>query len=393
MRGIRLRYLMLTAGLSVLAVALAQGAYSFVVNGKPAKLETLEKNGKVFVEVNSFARSLGANVKFDAAKKTFTVSSGAASASDTNPAQGTTQLAGGAGEIGKTYTMGKRSPLNFTLRSAEFSVTRQTLKEVYAPKGNEKLLILRFTVQNPQKNDVGLDYGSFVLMVVDDQDVNVKFDSYFARDGQNDDLSIQLKPAQKIDVYAVGVVAAKAKIPKLIVQRSSESGAPVVRYDLSNKVKPLAAPFADPADSSGSTALEVVPGVAGTYFPAGIFDVKLENTIFSTDKMDTKAPAEGKRYLIATFSIRNGAALTEQSFDYGRFKFELTDAEGSRQTFNGWLIKLSRDEHAEGKLKPGEEAKFRVYFELPSDLAAKTVTVQETGGPSRTYSFDLSGTK
>ncbi len=384
------RFLWIGAGLSVLAVALAQGAYSFVINGKAAKLETLEKNGKVFVEVNSFAKSLGANISFDSAKKTFTVSS---SASSTNPAQGTTQLAGGAGEVGKTYTIGVRDPLNFTLRSAEYSVVRQTLQDTIIPTAKQKLLILRYTVQNPRKSEVNLFYGSFSMTVIDSKDVSIDLNTYISRDGENAKLDIQLKPAQKIDVYRAVLVPANVKIPKLIVQSGSGSDGPVVRYDLSGKVKPLTAPFADPGDSSGATALEVVPGVSGTYFPAGGFDVKLESTVFSADKMNAQSPSEGKRFLIANIGVRSGWVNLENNLYAGTFNFELTDAEGSRQTFNAYLVKPSRDEKFATTLKPGEEAKFRVYFELPKDLAAKTLSVQESSGPSRTYQFDVSNTK
>jgi hypothetical protein len=377
-------------GICALA-AFAQGTYTFVVNNKNAKLETVDRNGKVFVEVNTFAQALGARVVYDKAKRAYTITSGSVTAAVTSPTQSTTQLAGGQGEIGKPYTLGKTSPLNFTLRSAEFTVTRQTLRDIYAPKADEKLLVLRFSLQNPQKSDLNVSYSALQFTAVDGKDRNVVFDSYWAREGQTEELSLALKPAQRIDVVAVTPLPADAKIPKLIVSRVS--GEPVVRYDLSNKIKPLPAPFADPKDASGSTALAVVTAQAGTYYPMTELDVKLEGAAWSTEQMDGKTPEEGKRFLIATLVVKNALVNRDANISYSRFGLELTDAEGSTQKFNGYIIKPSRDEPLSQDLKPGAEIKFRVYFELPKDLGGKTLSVFETTGPSRAYVFDVSGVK
>ena len=376
--------------LVLLGLALAQATYSFTINGKPAKLDALEKSGKVYVEAQSFAKALGASVTYDAAKKSFVIVSSGTAPTDL---QGTAQLAGGEGTIGKTYSLGKTdNALNVTLTGAEYSLSPVTMgTSVYAPKANEKLLVLHYTVQNPQKRDVTVYYGSFKITAVDAKDVNHVFDNYVAREGTTEIYNTALKPSQKVSLYAAFAVPAAGQIPKLIIEPTD--GAPVVRYDLRGKVKGLVAPFIDPADSSGASALAEVPAQTGTFYPGLNLGIKLEGVAFSTDKMDTKPPADGKRYLIATLTIKNltGATANPINFSYGNFKFELRDAEGEKQVFNGYLIKASRDEHADGSLKPGEEYRFRVYFALPSDLGAKTLAISE--GESRVYAFDVSGAK
>ncbi len=376
--------------LALLGLALAQATYSFTINGKPAKLDALEKSGKVYVEAQSFAKALGASVTFDAARRSFVIVSSGTAPADL---QGTAQLAGGEGAIGKTYALGKAdNALNFTLTSLEYSLSPVTMGTyVYAPKANEKLLVLHYTVQNPQKRDVTVYYGSFKITAVDAKDVNHVFDNYVAREGTTEIYNTALKPAQKVSLYAAFAVPAAGQIPKLILE--PKDGAPVVRFDLRGKVKPLVAPFIDPADGSGASALPEVPAQAGTFYPGLNLGIKLEGAAFSTDKMDGKAPADGKRYLIAALTIKNltGATANPVSFSYGNFKIELRDAEGEKQVFNGYLIKASRDEHADGSLKPGEEYRFRVYFTLPNDLAAKTLAISE--GESRVYAFDVSGAK
>lgn len=376
--------------LALVGLALAQATYTFTINGKPAKLDALEKSGKVYVEAQSFAKALGASVTFDAAKKSFVIVSSGAAPTDV---QGTAQLAGGEGAFGKTYSLGKtNNALNYTLTSAEYSIMPITMgTTVYAPKAKEKLLVLHYTVQNPQKSDISVNYSSFKLTAVDAKDVNQEFNNYVAREGTNEIFDAALKPAQKISLYAAFSVPAAGQIPKLIVSRND--GSPVLRFDLRGKVKALVAPFADPTDPSGASALAEVPAQPGTFYPMQNLGVKLETAIFSQDKMDGKQPEDGKRYLIATFSIKNltGASASAVSFSYSTFKIELRDAEGDKQLFNGYLIKASRDEHADGSLKPGEEYRFRVYFGLPNDLAAKTLAISE--GESRVYAFDVSNTR
>jgi hypothetical protein len=376
--------------LTLLGLALAQSTYSFTINGKPAKLETLEQSGKVFVEAQSFAKALGAQVTFDKAKKSFVIVSSGAAPSDV---QGTTQLAGGEGVIGKTYSLGKSTnALNFTMTNLEYSLLPVTMGTyVYAPKAGEKLLVLRYAVQNPQKAELGVAWDAFKFTAVDAKDVNIVFNNYVARDGTTEVYSARLKPAQKISLLAAFAVPAAGAIPKLIVDRND--GSSVLRFDLRGKVKPLVAPFADPSDSSGASALGEVPAQIGTFYPGMNLGMKLEGAAFSQDKMDGKTPDAGKRYLIATFTIRNilGGNANPVRFDYSRFKFELRDVGGDKQVFGGYLIKAARDERTDGSLKSGEEYRFRVYFALPSDLGAKTLAVSE--GESRVYAFDVSTAK
>jgi Domain of unknown function (DUF4352) len=371
-------------------LALAAAAPSFVINGKTVKLDYLEKNNKVYVEVQGFAKALGSSVTFDKSKNQYVI----VSSKPSTELAGTTQLTGDVGEIGKAYTLGKNFPLNFTLRSAEFSVTRVSVgKSVYAPNANEKLLIVHFTVQNPLKQDQSYSYGNFKLTAVDSKDVNFVFDGYVAREGTSESLDMSLKPAQKIDVLAAWAVPAVGVIPKLIVQRTEDSSVPVVRYDLRGKVKPLPALFADPNDASGSSALAEVPASLNVFYPLKIFDVKLENISFGTNAMDQRVPSEGKRYLIANVMIQNatGASTDPAPYSYGNFSFVLKDSDGEKTEFAGYLIKISRDEQADGYLKPNENYRFRVYFELGQEVNPATLYVSDRY--SRVYAFDLSSFK
>lgn len=306
--------------------------------------------------------------------------------------QGTTQLAGDAGVIGKTYTIGKgTNAINFTLTGAEFSVARVTVGDnVYVPKADEKLLILRYTVHNPQKVDKTYAWNTLKFTVVDAQDVNHADDNYVGRDGTSNVLDIALKPAQKVGAYAVITVPATGPVPKLIVSANDEQG--VVRYDLRGKVKALAAPFADPADSTKVTALEAVPMKAGAYGPLGYFDVKLDSVAYA-GSIKGQTFENGERALVATLSVRNGTAKTAgpRSWNWDAFQIKLRDADGEVTAYDDYLLKVSRDETADGTLKPGEEARFRVYFKLPAGVKGQSLQVAE--GESRALVFDVSNAR
>lgn len=308
--------------------------------------------------------------------------------------QGTTQLAGDTGEIGKTFTIGKgANAINFTLTSAEFSVARVTIGEnVYVPKANEKLLILRYTVHNPQKVDKSYSWNTLTFTVVDARNVNHVHDNYIGRDGTSDKLDITLKPAQKVGAYAVIAVPAAGPVPKLIVSANDQQG--VVRYDLRGKVKALPAPFADTSDATKATALEAVPMKAGAFGPLGYFDLKLDSVALTTTSIQGRQLEGGERNLVAVFTVRNGTASTAaaRSFFSRTFSFKLRDADGDVTEYDDSPLKVSRDEATSGTLKPGEEARFRVYFKLPANVAGQSLSVVENDD-SHALVFDVSQAK
>ncbi|HWG84137.1 MAG TPA: hypothetical protein VNT60_01545 [Deinococcales bacterium] len=370
-------------------VAFAQAGYSFTINGKQVPLDVVEKNGKVYVDASAAFKALGASVTFDKAKKSYVIVT--AGQNQVQAVQGTTQLAGGEGVIGKTYSLGRTDDaLNFTLNAVEYTVTRLTNgSEVVIPKADEKLIVLHYTVQNPQKREMSLTWSSFKFTAVDARDTNHVGQPYPVRDGTTERISsLSLKPAQKIDLMSYWMVPAAGITPKLIVERGSNN--PVLRYDLRGKVKGLAAPFADSADVSGATAREEVPAATGSYYPLGTFDLKLESVSFTTDPILGNKAREGKRFLVVTFSMRNGSGKSagEASYGWSTIRVEGRDADGDSFEFEGDKAKATRDERSDGRLKPGEETRFRAFAEIPADLSVKSITVRE--GQSRSYTFDVS---
>lgn len=315
---------------------------------------------------------------------------------------GTTQLPGEFGKIGTTYTIGKSTPLNFTLRSAEYSATR-VLNETYssgitafAPQANEKMLLLHFTVQNPQPRDVRLFGESFKITAVDIDDVNHEVATEIVREGRNNKfVDFPLKPAQKIELYAGILVPADGEVPKLIVQRQLADGA-VVRYDLRGKVKGIPPPFADPKDPKGATRLASIPAQRDTYYPISNYDVKVGQITFADTVAGIKA-TNGNRFAVVTLMFRGYG--TRNNLSESSFRARMTTTDGDTVDARspggtGGLLRASRDEAFNGPIEAGTELPLRVFFEIPTGVGPKTVTLGEATAAFKgtNYVFDVSNT-
>jgi hypothetical protein len=299
--------------------------------------------------------------------------------------KGTVQMAGDNGQIGITYTIGKEDPLNLTLNSAEFTVEPVRMgTNTYAPAADQKLLLLKYTIQNPNPRESSYSWEALKFTAVDAQDTNRLFVEEVGKSGTEQPLSMTLKPAQKVDAYAVIIVPAQGTVPKLIVERTA--GEPVLRYDLRGKIKGLDAPFADPSDKTGATAREEVPAETGRFYPAFDLAVKLVSTATRDTALMDMELEEGKRYVVATLAIKN-LMSTPKNYDYSVIRPRLQTADGEWIEYNDHLLKATRDEFAEGTLKPGEETTVRVFFSVPAETTVRTFSVQERD--SRVYLFEI----
>lgn len=291
------------------------------------------------------------------------------------PVQGTTQLDGNAAKIGQTFTLGKASPVNFTLISAEYATGRVAIGgTLVVPKADEKLLVLRFTAHNPTKQDLALYNLTFTA--VDLLNVNHKHESSFVRAGTSEEYRASLKPAQKIELVSVIRVPASGVVPKLIVQ-NGDGG--VLRYDLRGAVKGVPAPFADARDASGATALKDAPAKLGVTYATGRYDMTFESVTFSSEALLDRTPPAGKRYVLATVALTNRGANDDSPSHY-TFGRELLDADGEPVAF--WILaKGNRPEEAINRaVKPGETYRVRLVFVAPADVGLRQLTVREGNG-------------
>lgn len=310
----------------------------------------------------------------------------AAKVTSTNKAKlGTTQLSGENAQIGTTYTLGKTNPINVTVNSIAYTVEQVSIGDnVYMPKGNEKLMVVTFTMHNPQKSDLGVFWNTLKFSVVDSNNTNWSYCSQVGIDETKQNAAMFLKPGQKAKFYTVIVVPAAGEIPKLIIESSDRL---VLRYQLHGKVKALPAPIADPNDKTGASALQEVPAKMGDYYPTAEFDVKIESAAYCDDPIMNRSPQKGKRYMVFKGTAKN-ESKGQRFFGWNRFIPVLTDADGGSVNWNQVVLYASRDEAISTQVKPGNEIRFRYYFEVPEDLDLQTLSLTEQS--SRAYSYDVS---
>ena len=309
------------------------------------------------------------------------------SKSTTNHATiGTTQLKGEYADLGSTYTLGKISPLNVTLTSVEFSVGQLVIGDsLHYPKADEKFLVLHYVIHNPQSQEVFVRWDTFNITAVDSKNENHEYEQNSGVEKTNSNFEMDLKPGQKISVFSYIAVPAELDIPKLIFKSDDNL---VLRYNLKGKIKPLSAPYADPADSTGATALKKVTAKTGEFYPIGVFNFALNSTSFSNKEIEDFELEEGNRYFVINATIKN-LAPCESYIRWDTLVPTLSDSDGVDLDSYRAMLLASRDKPVDTDLKPGQEVKVRLFFEVPSDIVLKTLSVGVED--SRLFEYDMNG--
>jgi len=197
-----------------------------------------------------------------------------------------------------------------------------------------------------------------------------------------------VKPAQKMDLYTAIVVPAEGVVPKLIVKSGKGK---VLRYDLRGMVLPLVAPFADPEDESGATALTTIAAEKDVWCPMGLFDVKFEGVEFPSVDMDDDPPDEGEGFVVIKVRLRNGSADEERLYS-DPFRVVLQTMEGEKVKWGGEMVHPSRDESVSADLEPGDEMGARVFVRAPAGVRLSRCEFSE-GEEGRVYVLGLGGAK
>ncbi len=300
--------------------------------------------------------------------------------------QGTTQLKGEYAEMGKTYTLGKEDPLNINLKSAEYTIEPIKIGETsYVPTADEKLLVLHFTYHNPQPRERFTRWDSFDFTIVDPQDENHEGLVDLGMEKDKSTCSMDLKPAQKIDVYGVMRVPAKGEMPKLIIKSSDQL---VLRYNLKGKVKGLSEPYADTSDKTGATALAKVPANMGVYYPLSNLEVKLDKVEYSIGPtMGETELDESEVFLVATITAKN-VGTSPEFMRWDSFDGKIIDVDGVEAADCVDMFQKSKDKTYGGDVQPGQELTVRCIFKMPDDTDVKTLSMHYDA--NRTFLFDIS---
>ncbi len=301
---------------------------------------------------------------------------------------GTSQLPGEWCDFGKTYTLGKQVPLNITVKSVEYSVGRIKAAGRYIwPTWDKKFLVIRFALHNPMPKERDVRTASIQWTAVDSEGKD-RNQSFVGIDGSGDRLDQRIKPAQKLQCFAIIEVAAKGEVPKLMAAAFMDSAAPVARFDLHNKVKPIPAPYADPSDASGATPLDEVSGtMENTYMISG-YDVKVDKVEFTEGDVAGHKP--GKKFDYALVTVEYTSHLNRSG---GLTSFaEMKDADQAPCPRSPGTLGETSDRMVQLEIKPEETIKCRLLFTVAKGVGLKSLSLKgEVGG--RPVVIDLSAYK
>jgi len=315
--------------------------------------------------------------------------------------KGTTQMHGGYGQFGTTYTlMDNGTPVNFTLMSAEYTVEPYNahVGGFDASNVDQKLLVIHYRIKNPNKEDLYRSASTF-FQVVDANNNTIEDTGDVRRESEKENLSITLKPGQGVDdLIDCAIVPAKGSLSKIII-KMGQAGTKdeVFRYNLGtapNIIKPLTAPYVDPSDKTGDTALSVIPGVLGTTYVAGACSMSVDNIAVAPGPIGDHTADDGKQFLVVTVTLTN---LTWDGWYHSDNKVIPTLKTDDDKITEYYVVKAKHDDNYEGmSLAFGESTSERLLIPVPKDASMKTLSVlYDMGNPgqSRSFVYDVSGVK
>ena len=297
------------------------------------------------------------------------------------------------GDIHFGQTCSLRDSFSVTLESAKYTVECVNIGEAsYFPQAGEKLLVLRFRVQNPGKDALTFDGNSIPFSVIDAAGSSHESVQDVGLEPGRDTAEFTLKPGEAQDGLYTALITSAAGADAALVIEAGREGLPedLVRCQLPGKVEPLAAPFANPADHSGATALRTVSAHWGVFYPMALLAARLDSAAYTAQPLGGSPPDAGERYLTATFTIQNKSA-GNLGISGVNFTPILRDAQGQMLEYNQTILQPAADASADTLLAPGAEVSVRFFWPLPKAVRAKTLSLAE--GLSRAYMFDVSGAK
>lgn len=286
------------------------------------------------------------------------------------------EMPGQWGELGRNYTTtGRGHKLLYRVTALEYRVDPVIIgKEAYAPKADEKLLVVHYVLQNAQTTNYTVSWSSLTMTVVDSTEATCKGVPAMGNEIDKQPVNIELKPAQKIEVYRVFRVAAAGPAKKLIVYRVEP---PVVRFDLVEKCKPtpLAKELADPADATGATPAQPLAAKLGQKLPLGPLQITVDSWQPGQPTCEGKAPKEGRQWVYVTATATN-LAPEEERLQFSAIRPRLLVGEDQIKSRMG-LWQVETDQVLKpGVLAPGASRTIRWVFDAPAELTAPKLALE-----------------
>ena len=263
----------------------------------------------------------------------------------------TKPLAGTVGVIGTPSRIGK---FQIILTGASFA-TRVNYSDTAVAEKGKKFLVLNYTLQNPGKEELGVDWSSVRFTVVSADNTNHENVELILNPEKMSPVSLQLKPAQKAPFVTFIEVPADDPIPKLIVQ---SEGAPVIRFDLKGKVKKFTGMYAAP---DGVKVLDTGNAKLKEKVELGFFDFVVEKVEESTAALGEITAEEDKKLVVVQVAYTNPGQVG-RALDWGTYTLAMKDANNEGIDFRDTLLRAVGNTGLSAEIKPGETVRGRLIF-------------------------------
>lgn len=336
-------------------------------------------------------------------------------------AQAIDQKPGINGVAMQSIRIGELAPLQFTLQHVWYDVTP------YAPTVSswllreQKELMLEFRVQNATKKDMRLRWATLNFYAVDEAGETHSWQRViklvplsglpkWVADGDlfAPALDMTLRQAQTVTCRASIRVPTKLAIHKLIVEKSADPKAKVIRYDLAGGVEvgPVRAPYQEEgvlhsakpvveAQWKGSKDPEGEDAAKEDWYPLSSFLLRLDN-FAKIEPEDVGLRADKtKMYYAATITLRN-ICLTGFSLSSNMLaaKSYLICENGERYVASMHAHPRFAERYSSGRVEPGETTSLRVVFPVSvNETSPPTMVELAQGGSSswasRAYQFKV----
>lgn len=300
------------------------------------------------------------------------------------------------GKLGTLYTIRNEHPLLINMEKLGYTTAQVVMGDrYYVPTGEEKMMMLHFSIKNPNNENVNVRWDSLKFIAIDAAENNYEGAGDWGNALDSKIIDTEMLPGQKLECIAVIKLKAKGPAVKLLVippDNSPTLGFPLLddkgAVNPVNPVTALSAPIADPKDKTGTTALTIVPGQFNAAYPYKLFEVTVEKCEYSTATLERAPLRSGDSYLVYTLLIKNKVSR-DANIRFDTFNAILSGLEGEEFPLGGELLAPTSNRKIDVVVKPGVETRVRMYFKVAKGTTPKVLTLQEDD--SRSYTFTVPG--
>lgn len=292
--------------------------------------------------------------------------------------------------LGATRKFGTNPQFDFTLKSAEYTITRQYVEgRALEADAKSKLMLIRYTIQNPSDRAMNVNTGMMRFQITDSAGANSEVQD-ISMGSNNQRLSGSLLPGQSLECCAIARVPGNVDADTLTVTCASDSE----RYAVAGKaqIKEEFARDAAAGPAAAYTALAEISIDTGVFYPMMNLDYRLDGLGLGERPKVSSRARENTRCLIASFTIRNPSS---QNIALGSAGFSpmLVMSDGTNTVWQGNPLSSLQDTPVSGDLMPGQEMKMRVFFDVPASDTVTPASFRFSQGRSRVYFVELQQVK